>query len=187
MPRSWPGGRSRRDLWTAIPRPGSARFDAAVDRHPMAEWLAGLDAEAVSGVLDRRPDVVLGRPPATLGELAQRLAHPASVLAALRSLPLPCLQVMEALQALGEPRSRARLVELLDGSAGAEHAQAVEDVLARLTAMALVWPGDGDRLEVPTGLAEVFPTPLGLGPPAREAWEAQNADAVKRALGALGG
>src|SRR4051794_13997852 len=122
MPRSWPGGRSRRDLWTAIPRPGSARFDAAVDRHPMAEWLpgrgpggceaggdgprrggwpAGRDAGAVGGVLARRPDVALGRPPATLGELAQRLAHPASVLAALRSLPLPCLQVMEALQALG--------------------------------------------------------------------------------------
>src|SRR4051794_41274221 len=99
MPRSWPGGRSRRDLWTAIPRPGSARFDAAVDRHPMAEWLAGLDAEAVSGVLDRRPDVVLGRPPATLGELAQRLAHPAAGAAALPSPPLPRPRGVEALPA----------------------------------------------------------------------------------------
>jgi hypothetical protein len=148
--------------------------------------LAGLDSSALTAVLDRRPDALLGRPPTSLGQLAARLEEPASVVGALRGIPLPGLQVLEALQALGERRTRMRLVELLEGGSGPGHEQAVDAVLAELTGAALVWPGPGDRLQVPAGLAAALPTPLGLGAPARQVWGAQPVDALGRALRAFG-
>lgn len=153
----------------------------------MADWLSRLADDALAAVLDRRPDAVLGRPPSTLGLLAERLSHPASLVAALRGLSTPGLQIVEALQALGERRTRAALIDLLDGPPGVEHEAAVDAVLAELTTAALVWPGEGDRLDVPSGLGQVLPAPLGLGPPARAVWAQQTVDAIARALRALGG
>jgi Helicase conserved C-terminal domain len=169
-----------------VPTASRIRFHGGVGAHALAGWLAGLDGSALSAVLDRRPDVLLGRPPASLAQLAARLEEPASVVGALRGLPLPGLQVLEALQALGEQRSRDRLGTLLAGDPGPAHDQAVDAVLAELTGAALVRPGGGDRLEVPAGLATAFPRPLRLGPPARQLWSAQPVDALGRALRALG-
>ena len=107
----------------------------------LAEWLSGLDADALEALLDRRPDAVLGHPPATLGQLAQRLAHPASLAAALRGLNAPALQALDGLLALGERRTRTALAALLAGQPGPEHERAVDAALADLAAAALAWPG----------------------------------------------
>src|SRR5205085_18612 len=125
---------------------------------------------------------VLGLPPATIGELALALDRPDTLLAALRALTTPARQVLEALLALGERRTRSALVALLAGPPGPEHERDVDAVLAELRAGALVWWGAGDRIEVSPGLATVLPAPLGLGPPARRVWSEQNVPAVEQAL-----
>lgn len=155
--------------------------------HGLADWLARQHGDALAALLDRRPDVLAGHPPATLGQLAERLGHPSSLVQAVRGLTTPALQALEALRALGERRTRAALGELLHGRPGPEHEAAVDAALTQLGAAALVWPGAGDRLELPAGLAEIFPRPLGLGSPARELWQDQNVEAIARAVRALGG
>lgn len=152
----------------------------------LAEWLHGLDSEALAALLDRRPDAVEGRAPSTLGQLAQRLEHPGSLAAALRGLNAPALQALDALVALGERRTRAALLGLLAGEPGSEHEAAIDAALADLVAAGLVWPGEGDRWQVPGTLAEVLPSTLGLGPSARVVWSEQNADVIGRAVRGLG-
>jgi hypothetical protein len=174
-------------LWTTVPRRGSAGFDGPVTRIRLAEWLAGLDAAELAAVLERRPDAVVGLPPATLGELALALDSSHALVAGLRGLTTPGRQVLEVLLALGERRTRRGLVSLLAGRPGSAHEQAVDAVLAELRTAALAWPGEGDRIEVSPGLATVLPEPLGLGPPSRRVWSEQTVTAVEQALRALGG
>src|SRR5919202_50468 len=78
-----------------------------------------------------------GSPPASLGELALALPRPDPLVAALRSQTTPARQVLDALLALGEHRTRSSLVTLLDGPPGPEHEQAVDALLAELGASAL--------------------------------------------------
>lgn len=173
-------------MWTKFRKAARRGFDGAVSDGGLAEWLHGLDAEALAALLERRPDAVEGRAPSTLGQLALRLEHPGSLAAALRGLNAPALQALDALLALGERRTRVALIGLLAGGPGAEHARAVDAALADLAAAGLAWPGEGDRWEVPIALAEVLPPPLGLGPAARVVWGEQNVGAIDRALRALG-
>ena len=155
-------------------------------RTRLTDWLSSMDAAELAAVLSRRPDAVLGRPPATLGELAMALDRPDTLLATVRGLTTPARQVLEALLALGERRTRPALIALLDGPPGREHEQAVDAVLGELRAAVLAWPGEGDRIEVSPTLGEVLPAPLGLGPPARRIWSEQNVTAVEQALRAFG-
>jgi hypothetical protein len=83
------------------PDAAAAGFDGGVDAQGLAEWLAGWTDAALTALLERRPDGVLGRAPQTLGQLAERLSHPESVAAAVRGLTAPQVQALEALQALG--------------------------------------------------------------------------------------
>lgn len=80
-------------------------------------WLGGLGEAELAAVLERRADVLAGVGPRDLRELAQRLWHPHSLVTALRDSALPCLQLAEAAQALGEGCTRTALAELLDGEA----------------------------------------------------------------------
>ncbi|SDY38398.1 Helicase conserved C-terminal domain-containing protein [Modestobacter sp. DSM 44400] len=153
----------------------------------LADWLAGLDQDALAELLTRRPDAVTGRPPGSLGELAERLTHPESVAATLRGLPAPFLQMVEALHALGECRTTTALIDLLDDAGrGTDHPTAVRAVLTELTRLAVVWPGPGDEWETPARLSELFPKPLDLDPPLRELWREQTADTINRTLRLLG-
>ncbi|KOG90002.1 hypothetical protein ADK38_11150 [Streptomyces varsoviensis] len=106
-------------------------------------------------VLGERADSAAPPEPCSLGEVASRLQRPASVGRVLPRLTLPCLQVAEALVALG-PAERGELEELLgvagakgpEGSEGAqetEGARELGEVLEALGGQALVWP-DGDGL-----------------------------------------
>src|SRR4051812_322655 len=79
------------------PEKVGTRFDGEVTGTRLAEWLGRMDDEAITALLDRRPDALVGRAPTTLGQLAERLSHPSSLAAALSGLTAPGLQAVEAL------------------------------------------------------------------------------------------
>ncbi|HZN16777.1 MAG TPA: helicase C-terminal domain-containing protein [Micromonosporaceae bacterium] len=128
----------------------------------LSTWLGTLTAEQLADVLSRRPDATVPPAPQTLGELATRLQSRESVSIAFRALPLPAVQVIEALQALGGPSvARQRLAETLGRTADDPDLGATLDVLAL---RALVWP-HRDDLCMAGPLWAAFRHPLGLGPP----------------------
>lgn len=91
---------------------------------PLTTWLRGLTGQSLAGVLTVRPDTMAAPEPRSLNELADRLQRPASVLLALRRLPLPCLQAAEALAALGHRTPRDGLEVLLEPAGEAGYAGA---------------------------------------------------------------
>ena len=64
-------------------------------------WLRSLGADGLARLLERRPEGCREPVPLALSELAERLVEPAAVLAALRRLERPAVQVVEVLAALG--------------------------------------------------------------------------------------
>jgi hypothetical protein len=134
----------------------------------LTQWIASLDAAELERVAVLRPDVVLGAPVRDVADLAERLAHPASVASVLRELPLPAVQVLEVLQAMGAGASIDGAAALLDaGPRGPqEHRDAVAASIGHLVDCALVWPDGTGRLRVNPGLLAVVDRPLGLGWPA---------------------
>lgn len=128
----------------------------------LSTWLSTLTRDELQAVLVRRPATLRGPEPRDMGELAQRLQHAGSVFEALTSVDLACLQVTEAVLALGDEVTPERLTRLLDGARQCD----VEAVLARLREHALLWPDGRGRLRFAATLRDVIPSPLGLGPPA---------------------
>lgn len=147
----------------------------------LAGWLTTLDAAALARVLEVRPDAASAPEPRTVRELAGRLELVESVVQAVRALPLPCVQLLEAAVALGDALSRDALVGFLDGA----DADAVERWLAPLTERALVWPDSGG-LRTSQALPQLFPSPLGLGPPLAVLMPELNVDEVRRMLRTIG-
>ena len=147
--------------------------------------LTGLGEPELRALLERRPDVLRGTPPRDLSELAERLWHPAGVAAALHTCALPHLQLLEAAVALGAPCDRDALAGLLAGS-GPEHRRAVDRTVEELIAAAILVPAGGDGLALPDALVEMFPEPLGLGPPLPELVAELTVDGLRRILGTLG-
>ena len=151
----------------------------------MTSWLAALDGDGLAAVLSRRPDATAGSIPRTLDELGQRLGHPRSVERVLEAVPTPLRQVSEALLALREPRTEADLRALLERSQP-DHDAAVASTLQRLYECALAWPAVDGSIGVAAGLAQVIPSPLGLGPPLRSVVDQMTAHSLRRALQKLG-
>src|SRR5690349_3991995 len=82
----------------------------------------------------------------------------------LGGLPLPAIQLIEALQALqagDEGADRARLAQLFGRPADDPEIDATLQVLAQ---RAFAW-ADGDRVYLLPALRRVFQCPLGLGRP----------------------
>ncbi|MEV6924055.1 hypothetical protein AB0M46_06010 [Dactylosporangium sp. NPDC051485] len=108
-------------------------------------WLGNLDATELTEILRRRPDALSSPAPADLDDLAARLSDRAAVAGVLETLPLPALQVLEA---LGDgPVPPDRLAAELGRAPGDPE---VEAVLQVLTQRALVWSGRD-------GLMPIFP------------------------------
>ncbi|UQA91873.1 helicase-associated domain-containing protein [Streptomyces halobius] len=148
----------------------------------LPRWLRTLDAERLRAVLDARTDAVRPPEPCTLGELAERLQRPGAVARTLPRLPLPCLQVSEALAALGNPVSREQLAGLL-GTDG----DGLEATLRTLADHALVWPGPtAGELHMATALGDAWETPLGLGPGLRELLSARTSEELRKITTTLG-
>jgi hypothetical protein len=113
-----------------------------------ARWLRRLGDERLAGVLGRRPEAATPAP-ASLAELAVRLSEPATVVAALRRLVLPSVQVAETLAARRCIIERPDLDRLL-GASDPGVLAAVDRALADLTEHGLL-TADGDTLTlIPT-------------------------------------
>ncbi|MFG2038417.1 hypothetical protein [Dactylosporangium sp. NPDC048998] len=112
-------------------------------RGALVRWLQGLEAHELGEVLRRRPDALTAPSPGDLPQLAARLSARAAVAEVVATLPLPALQVVEALARLGEPPfPRARLAEALGRDPDDPEFDATLRVLSQ---RALVWPA-GDEL-----------------------------------------
>lgn len=151
----------------------------------MAGNLARRTPSALADLLRRRPDVLAGAPPRDLTDLGLRLVHPQSVVLILQARPVPFLEVTEAALALGASVTRSALAGLLAGS-GTGHRTQVDAIVDELVDLAVFISGDGDRLIVPEGLNEIFPSPLGLGPPLRPFLLGSTFDTLRRIAGRLG-
>ncbi|HSV64902.1 MAG TPA: helicase-associated domain-containing protein [Mycobacteriales bacterium] len=142
-----------------------------------AEWLRGLGEEALAALLLRRPETIVPPRPVSLGELAERLVQPASVISALRRLDRPTLQVTEAVAALGGEPERAALDTLL-GTADPLRSAAVERSLDTLRRHGLLHERDG-RLCLVEPARHAWLGPLGLGPPAADLLTDTKADDLR--------
>ena len=129
----------------------------------LVRWLAGLDVDRLAGLLARRPEGLAAPYPSNLRELAARLQDGRHVTAAVRELPLPAVQL---LQALRSHASTAPTRAALAGAVGREQSDPELDAtLAVLTQRALVWPDDG-TLRVPGALwPALAPRPARAGEP----------------------
>jgi hypothetical protein len=154
----------------------------------LRDLLAGLDATALTELLRLRPDVVVGSKPGSLTELAVRLADPGSLVAAIQARQLPCLQILEALTALGGRAEFARLAAFLDpgDSAATSHHAAVGHWLDQLQLAALLWQTEAGTVVAVDGLSHLFPSPLGLGTPISETVSQLSVDVLRRMLKASG-
>lgn len=127
-------------------------------------WLRELGRDGLADVLVLRPEAAVPPPPA-LGQLAERLSNPLSVRRAMEQLDLACIQVLSALQVLGDGASEADLERLL-GVPGTVSRAEFDRVLRTLRHRALVWPESGHRLRLIAPLRTAPAAGLGLGTPA---------------------
>jgi hypothetical protein len=175
----------------------------------LSRWLATLDAAGdagLSGLLARRPDVHAEgeRAPEDLVELARRLTRRTAVFDVLGQLPLPGIEVVEALQALAPPEppppnpkvrslappdadavDRAALAGLLGRTADDPELDAT---LRMLSQRALAWPSvpDDGRVHLSPPLRWTFDHPLELGRPAAELLMLHGVDTLRRIAARLG-
>jgi hypothetical protein len=120
--------------------------------------------------------------PRTLGQLAGRLRDPLSIVAALRLLDLPTLQVAEAIAALGGRVDRPTLDRLL----GVADPAPVDRALAALAAGALVLTEPGDELVLVPAARFAWASPLRLGPSLAPLIEPMTVDDLRFLCGRLG-
>jgi hypothetical protein len=123
-------------------------------------WLRSLGEDGLAALLERRPEAMAAPAPVALSELAERLAHPAAVVAALRRLDRPTLQVAEAVAALGGEQVATAEAERLLGVSGSP------DVSRALSTLAEHGLLTGDvRVTLVEAARYAFGGPLDLGPP----------------------
>jgi hypothetical protein len=153
----------------------------------LGEWLGTLDERQLADIIDTSPLAQAGSRLRSVDELAQRLSHPANVAGALREVPLPVLEIVEAASALGEAAHVTELADLLDdaGSRPEVQAQRVAFWLAAAQRAALLWL-DGNRIRINPGFDVVVPEPLAIGWPARVLLASRNSDDLARILKARG-
>lgn len=151
----------------------------------LVAWLGSVGEEDLAALLRRRPDVLFGAEPRDLTDIAQRLDHVRSLTRALRTLPLPGLQVVEAGQALGGSVTRAALAGFLAGG-GPDHQDQVDRVLDLLIETAVFTPDGEGRLQLPASVAELYPSPLRLGQPLYVLLNDCTVDALRRIQKVLG-
>ncbi len=135
------------------------------DVENLTDWLAELSPDQLAEVLENRPDVSWGAPLRGMDDLAARLSRPASVVHAITRLPMPGIEVLHALAALGPRPTVTAASTLLDPGERDTLRQrtAVLGVMAILAGSALAWPADQDRIALSPGVRVVIDQPLGIG------------------------
>ncbi|MBO1337340.1 helicase-associated domain-containing protein [Streptomyces sp. VRA16 Mangrove soil] len=154
-------------------------------RSTLATWLSRLDSSRLARVLAARKDAASSPEPRSLGELADRLQRPGAVALVLPQLTLPCLQVAEALAALGARATRDSLAELL-GSTSPAAGHALDTTLEALSDRALVWHDSQGTLHMPSPLRQAWSTPLGLEAPLEELLAGTTSEELRGMLASLG-
>lgn len=145
-----------------------------------ADYLAGLDEAALTGLLWWRPDVRVEPVPRGFGQLALRLSGPDSLGAALRSVDRDALVVGQAAAALGSSatvEAVARLVSAQD--------EAVRAALDELCGRGLAWFASG-VVCLPERLAEHWSSEIGGGRPVATIGRSALAEDLRSAATALG-
>ncbi|MQA16690.1 MAG: WYL domain-containing protein [Pseudonocardiaceae bacterium] len=127
---------------------------------PLTKLLRGMDAGTLTALVAARPDTVAAPEPRSLDELAQRLSADGSVRRAVQQLPVPAIQLLEVLQALGDGCRRGELDRFCDVDPGT-----LDGLLATLSRLALAWP-ERDTIRITAALAHFTADPLALGDPA---------------------
>ncbi|WP_045877012.1 helicase-associated domain-containing protein [Pseudofrankia sp. DC12] len=145
-----------------------------------AEYLAGLDESALTGLLRARPDVLVEPVPRGFEQLAQRLCGPDSLVAALRSADRDAVVVGQAVAALGSLAT----VEAVTRLAAAPE-QAVRDALDELRGRGLAWLESG-TIRLPERLAEHWSAEIGDGRPLATIARSAPVEDVRSAAEALG-
>lgn len=132
----------------------------------LSGWLATLDADALIEILRLRPDAA-SPPPRSLVALADRLSVPNSVHRALDALDLATLDVVEAVQTLGDGTLTSDLGRLVRAGTRAKRAE-IDRCLTELRRHALVWPGPNGSLRLAGPLRAGKAAGLGLGATLRD-------------------
>ncbi|MEV4509537.1 hypothetical protein AB0K00_11325 [Dactylosporangium sp. NPDC049525] len=109
-------------------------------RGALVGWLGRLAADELGAVLRRRPDALGAPPPEDLVQLAARLTARTGVDEVVARLPLPAVQVLEALSGPGP----VPLPDLADRLGVAVDDPALDATLQVLLQRALVWPSEDD-------------------------------------------
>ncbi len=131
----------------------------------LRKWLSGLTETELAGILQRRPDVLVPRPPSTLADLADRLHRQQSLRSVLFDMPQPCLDLLETLLVFGAGgMTRAHLAAILDVL---EDDDTLAATLSTCELWAIAWEVDG-RIWIPGAIRSLCPSPLRLGPPVAE-------------------
>ncbi|HZM76506.1 MAG TPA: helicase-associated domain-containing protein [Candidatus Limnocylindrales bacterium] len=143
-------------------------------------WLRGLGSDGLERLLHRRPDVVFAPAPRSLTELAQRLSASWSVIAALRQLDRPTLQVAEALAGLGGAATKTDLARLL----GKPKPKSLDRALSTLNDHGLLT--HCPELTLVEAASAAWPSPLGLGPPVSRTLQHRTVDQLKQIAAHLG-
>ncbi|MGH4024109.1 MAG: hypothetical protein ACRDRV_05940, partial [Pseudonocardiaceae bacterium] len=126
--------------------------------------LRRMDADELAALLTVRADAAVAPEPRSVGELAMRLGNDHSVRSALYQLSVPQIELVEALQALGDDCSHAELEQLL-GVGEHLHRVVLDELLDGLSRLALAW-SDGAVLHLAPALEQMAADPLNLGQPA---------------------
>ena len=135
------------------------------DEASFDDWLADRSADQLAVILDVRPDVLWGAPLRGLDDLSARLSLPASILEAVTDLPLPGIQLLQALAALGPHPSATSVATILaaDDRSPDQQLAAVHGILELLEQYALAWPDGPDAIALNPGVGLLIDEPLGLG------------------------
>ncbi|MEP6560505.1 MAG: helicase-associated domain-containing protein [Nakamurella sp.] len=135
------------------------------DQNRLDDWLAERTPGQLAVILDNRQDVIWGAPLSGLDDLAMRLSQPGSVALALSRLPLPGIELLQALAALG-PRptlQRAAALLVIGDRSAEQQLTSTRSALAMLADRALGWLTDEESIAIDPAVPFVITEPLGIG------------------------
>ena len=111
------------------------------DEPNLTDWLAGRSTAQLAEVLQNRPDARWGAPLRGIDDFGARLTRPASVAEAIARLPLPGVELLHALAALGPAPTIAGAAELWTRVAEPPGRSAKLSVTRWRSWKAVRWPG----------------------------------------------
>ena len=145
-----------------------------------ARYLAQLDEEALTRLIEARPDVRVQPVPETFEQLAERLGGAGSLADALLTADRDAVVVGEVVAALGDDAGVPAVARLLGTSV-----EAVREAVAGLCGRGLAWT-EGDRVHLPLRLAAHWAADLGGGRPVATVARSVLVDELRVTAQALG-